>query len=856
MKDKNYGYTTEYTFSECSMRLIRSLVSMELLFYGVCTILSSSFEHWVLSGKAITWIQFLLITVIVVNEFVPLLGRRYMIRIRVLLEVFLFGWIGWNIRGSRFELWTSYQAWFDDYLPYWNAYMKTNYLPYNAGGTMGYAFSFTVLLVLLSMFILRYVCERRIFLILPNILAVSAALIVNVRPDTKSLFISFAGVLVLCSGGWEAGKIQIHTRIGKQKRVGRRAQAQCVAIGGTLIVAGIIVGVTTLCFRGSAERIPDYLPQFLAFQQNAEEWVMSLGKGERADYEANKAKVDNSTPEYQNETIVTIYTNQIPRTNLYLKSFCSSTYEKSTWQPLDDAYEDKAREKGIDSANLAVMLRQNTYEKVTKLEEPLRDSYGVTKSKMRIDYENPKTKLALVPYFSDLSNSEEKLWIEKDAVVHKGNESSVSFRQWLLPWDDIIPYSHMYGETGDSEQDDGLDWYNNFVMEHDRVGTSEIPMIQNYKKNVTLALEGRERTAGIEESISYLDNAARREIADEVRSQLFKDTSYNLYLDSLPAGVDPIQYFLETGKEGYCMHYASAGTLILQELGVPARYASGFVVKQGLFTKVGGGEITEKDFTEKNKNEYTATVKDRCAHAWVEIYMDGIGWVPYDMTPGYTTSDGDLPTDEKYSDMLKQEHEKHKKEQQSTEPETEQPTEQEMEQSTEHVESSEAETPKASESIASTEGGRETTPVKDRGKGYRKVVSMVVLALILLGLVCAGGYRFLYSYRERLLGELRGRRNRNAIRRINRRIYRGLMKGRPMDAARISRSGRFDIHMRPLTDMEYEKRLQKAYPSISAQDWNRYMQIVKKCAFSHEKISDEEAQFCYRIYKLRYRNKG
>lgn len=856
MKDKNNGYTTEYTFSECGMRLIRSLVSMELLFYGLRTILSSSFENWVLSGKAIAWIQFLLITVIVVNELIPLLGRQNMVRIRVLLEVFLLGWLGWNIWKSRIELWTSYQAWFDDYLPYWNAYMETDYLPYKAGGTMGYAFSFTVLLVLLCMLILRYVSNRRVFLILPNILAVSAALFVNVCPDTKSLFISFAGVLVLFSGGWEAGKIQIHTRIGKQQPAGRRAKAQCIAIGGTLIIAGIIVGVTMLCFRGSAEKIPDYMPQFLAFQQNAEEWVMSLGKGGHSDYEADKAKVDNSTPEYQDETIVTIYTNQVPRTNLYLKSFCSSTYENSTWQPLDNAYEVKAGEKGIDSANLAVMLRQNTYEKVIKLEEPLRNSYGITKSNMSIDYENPKTKLALVPYFSDLSGSEEKLWIEKDAVVHKGKESSVSFRQWLLPWVDIISYSYIYGDTGDSEQEDGLDWYNNFVMEHDRVGTSEIPMIQHYKENVTLALEGRERTAGKEESISYMDNAERREIADEVRNQLFKDTSYNLYLDSLPTGVDPIQYFLETGKEGYCMHYASAGTLILQELGVPARYASGFVVKQGLFTKVGGGEITEKDFTEKNKNQYTATVKDRCAHAWVEIYMDGIGWVPYDMTPGYTTLDGDLPTDEKYSDMLKQEHEEHKQEKLSTEQETSQSTEQETKQPTENSESSEAEMSKASESIASTEGGIETATGNHRGKGYRIIALIVVLALIFLGVVSAGGYRIRHSYRERLLRELRARRNRNAIRRINRRIYRGLMKGRPMDTARISRSGRFDIHMRPLTDMEYEKKLQKAYPSITAQDWHRYMQIVKKCAFSHEKISDEEAQFCYRIYKLRYRNKG
>lgn len=64
---------------------------------------------------------------------------------------------------------------------------------------------------------------------------------------------------------------------------------------------------------------------------------------------------------------------------------------------------------------------------------------------------------------------------------------------------------------------------------------------------------------------------------------------------------DPVEYFLGTGKEGYCMHYASAATLILQELGVPARYASGFVVKQGLFAREDGKTITKQDFFEKDE---------------------------------------------------------------------------------------------------------------------------------------------------------------------------------------------------------------------------------------------------------------
>ena len=65
---------------------------------------------------------------------------------------------------------------------------------------------------------------------------------------------------------------------------------------------------------------------------------------------------------------------------------------------------------------------------------------------------------------------------------------------------------------------------------------------------------------------------------------------------------DPVEYFLGTGKEGYCMHYASAATLILQELGVPARYASGFVVKQGLFAREDGKKSQNRTFLKRMKN--------------------------------------------------------------------------------------------------------------------------------------------------------------------------------------------------------------------------------------------------------------
>lgn len=83
----------------------------------------------------------------------------------------------------------------------------------------------------------------------------------------------------------------------------------------------------------------------------------------------------------------------------------------------------------------------------------------------------------------------------------------------------------------------------------------------------------------------------------------------------VPSGKDPLLYFLEEGKEGKCTEFAGAATLIYRTLGIPARITTGFLVADA---------DAGKDITVKSQN----------AHAWVEIYLNGIGWVLVDPTPG------------------------------------------------------------------------------------------------------------------------------------------------------------------------------------------------------------------------------
>lgn len=96
---------------------------------------------------------------------------------------------------------------------------------------------------------------------------------------------------------------------------------------------------------------------------------------------------------------------------------------------------------------------------------------------------------------------------------------------------------------------------------------------------------------------------------------------YNLEYDrSIDEADDRVLAFLEQ-KEGVCRHFASAATLMFRLLGVPARYTYGAV------GEAAAGERTE--------------IKGDKAHAWVEVYIDGIGWVQVEVTPGQNSTDSD-----------------------------------------------------------------------------------------------------------------------------------------------------------------------------------------------------------------------
>lgn len=101
-------------------------------------------------------------------------------------------------------------------------------------------------------------------------------------------------------------------------------------------------------------------------------------------------------------------------------------------------------------------------------------------------------------------------------------------------------------------------------------------------------------------------------------------------------GLDVVGTFLEV-KTGYCVHFSSAMAVMARSLGIPARIAVGYLP--------GSPDSNQLD----GKDVYSVDSHD--LHSWPELYFVGVGWVPFEPTPGRgSVPDYALPPEEQASD--------------------------------------------------------------------------------------------------------------------------------------------------------------------------------------------------------------
>ena len=116
------------------------------------------------------------------------------------------------------------------------------------------------------------------------------------------------------------------------------------------------------------------------------------------------------------------------------------------------------------------------------------------------------------------------------------------------------------------------------------------------------------------------------DIYNDVAKFVQRSSKYGYtYQDLLDASDNIVISFFnnEYGDEALCRHFATAATMLYRAMGIPARYTVGYLTETKAFEWT---EVTEP------------------GHAWVEVYIDSLGWVPVEVTAGSDgfTQDGNI----------------------------------------------------------------------------------------------------------------------------------------------------------------------------------------------------------------------
>ncbi|MBA3500382.1 MAG: hypothetical protein H0T65_08415, partial [Deltaproteobacteria bacterium] len=100
-------------------------------------------------------------------------------------------------------------------------------------------------------------------------------------------------------------------------------------------------------------------------------------------------------------------------------------------------------------------------------------------------------------------------------------------------------------------------------------------------------------------------------------------------------GTDPVAKFLFGEMKGYCVHFAHAAAYLFRSQGIPSRVALGYAVQTR--TRGSGSAIL---------------IAGNMAHAWPEIYIDGVGWMTFDVYPERSDEPRPPPIDAELEQLL------------------------------------------------------------------------------------------------------------------------------------------------------------------------------------------------------------
>lgn len=375
-----------------------------------------------------------------------------------------------------------------------------------------------------------------------------------------------------------------------------------------LLIAGLGTGIWTMAMPVMKYKEPVMLS---AIRERAGEAADRLRFQKEEINSLPKGRLDRAGAWSASEDTALEVTMEEPR-SLYLRGFVGSVYEENRWKSLDS-------QVYYDNKNLFYWLHENGFygnRQLSGIRNLIEDD-ELSGDRINVSIKN-------------VGADSEYLY-----VPYEMTEAPEGFSQECAYGDEFLKSGNIFGTRSYSFQTMG-----NLVKDFPKLAAQgylalkeennqtyrEIESYYNsfvYKYNTQLSDSMRELfrkelgTAGNQEK-GHLDYYSA---ITHIRKYLEKNMTYGSQTEVVPEGKDFVKNFLTESKIGYSIHFASAAALMFRYYGIPSRYVEGYLITPENAENTASGGTTK------------VTGKD--GHAWTEIYIDGTGWVPVEMTPEY-----------------------------------------------------------------------------------------------------------------------------------------------------------------------------------------------------------------------------
>lgn len=297
-----------------------------------------------------------------------------------------------------------------------------------------------------------------------------------------------------------------------------------------------------------------------------------------------------------NETALKLTTKNPQK--FYLKGMVGEVYTGNAWEELPAV----AKQEGED---LFYWLHKNDFFGQTSIASAVSLADNAEQYQLKITNISACREHQYFPYgLADMKYLDSDKIADTEADYMEAEMDYNYFSGSLPQWYEAYMYlSDHYNEKKVQEYLTLEQSYREFVYENDLQLTNT-------------AIGVFERIFGTEKKERSL-----AEILELVRETLEHNLEYKENITTPNGKNDFLKYTMEQSKQGYSVHYATTATLMLRYFGVPARYVEGYYLSSEEASKYAPME--------------EITVTEAHAHAWTEIYLDGIGWIPFEVTPGY-----------------------------------------------------------------------------------------------------------------------------------------------------------------------------------------------------------------------------